>query len=160
MDGSLTRSDNPALPRHGSVAGGGDAPLGGNAVPEGTRSPPHGVLEELSDTFASARRVISDFLELLSLETRRAGLALVGMVACGAVAAILVVTAWLGFMAALALWAVSLGISWVTAVTVISLVNLLAAAIVTYVCIRMSRDLLFPATRGQLEAKPTQSEQP
>ena len=160
MDGSLKRSDNPALPRHGSVARTGDAPLGGNAVPEGTQPPPHGVLEELSGTFASARRVISDFLELLSLETRRAGLALVWMVACGAVAAILVVTAWLGLMAALALWAVYLGISWVTAVTVISLVNLLAAVIVTYVCIRMSRDLLFPATRGQLEAKPTQSEQP
>jgi len=142
------------------VARTGDAPLRGNAVPEGTQPPPHGVLEELSGTFASARRVISDFLELLSLETRRAGLALVGMVACGAVAAILVVTAWLGLMAALALWAVSLGISWVTAVTVISSANLLAAAIVTSVCIRMSRDLLFPATRGQLEAKPTQSEQP
>ena len=159
MDGSLKRSDNPALPRHGSAARTGDAPLRG-AVPERTQSPPHGVLEELSDTFASARRVLSDFLELLSLETRRAGLTLVWMVTCGAVAAILVVAAWLGFMAALALWAVSLGISWVTAVTVISSANLLAAAIVTSVCIRMSRDLLFPATRGQLEAKPTQSEQP
>jgi hypothetical protein len=96
---------------------------------------------------------------LLSLETRRAGLALVWMVAFGAIAAILVVTSWLGLMAALALWAVSLGIPWVTAVTVISLANLLAAAIMTYVCIRMSRDLLFPATRRQLEAKPDRSGQ-
>jgi hypothetical protein len=140
------------------VARTGDALSGGKA-PEGTRSPPpHSVLDELSDTFASARRVISDFLELLSLETRRAGLTLAGMAACGAAAAILVVTAWLGFMAALALWAVSLGIPWVTAVTVISLANLLAAAIMTSVCVRMSRDLLFAATRRQLEAKSTQSE--
>jgi uncharacterized membrane protein YqjE len=159
LNGSLKRSDSTALPRHGSVARTGDASSGGKAAPEGTQSPPHGVLDELSGTFASARRVVSDFLELLSLETRRAGLALVGMVACGAVAAILVVTAWLGFMAALALWAVSLGIPWVTAVAVISLANLLAAAITTYVCIRMSRDLLFPATRRQLEAKPTRSEE-
>ena len=155
MDGSVKRSDNTALPGHGSVARTGDA---SGAAPEGTRSPPNGVLKELSDTFASGRRVFSDFLELLSLETRRAGLTLAWMVACGAVAAILVVTAWLGFMAALALWAVSLGVPWAAAVTVISLANLLAAAIMTFVCIRMSRDLLFPATRRQLEAKPTRSE--
>jgi len=140
------------------VARTGEASLGSKAAPEGTKSPPHSVLDELSGAFASARRVISDFLELLSLETRRAGLALVWMVACGVVAAILVVTAWLGFMAALALWFVSLGIPWATAVIVISLANLLAAAIMTSVCMRMSRGLLFSATRRQLEAKPTQSE--
>jgi uncharacterized membrane protein YqjE len=138
------------------VARTGDASSGGKVAPEGTQSPPHGVFDELSDTFASARRVVSDFLELLSLETRRAGVTLVGMVVCGAVAAILVVTAWLGLMAVLALWAVSLGIPWVTAVTVISLANLLAAAIMTSVCIRISRNLLFPATRRQLEPKPAQ----
>ncbi len=98
MDGSLKGSDNTALPRHGSVARTGDASLGGKSgAPEGTQSPPHSVLDELSDTFASARRIISDFLELLSLETRRAGLTLVWMVACGAVAAILVVTRMVGF---------------------------------------------------------------
>jgi len=117
-------------------------------------SSPHCVLDEVSDTFASARRVISDFLELLALETRRAGLTLVWMVACGAVAAILAVTAWLGFMAALALWAVSLGFPWGAAVIAISLANLLAAAIMTSVCIRKSRDLLFSATRRQLETIP------
>lgn len=158
MDGSLKRSENAAPPGHGSVPWTGDASLEGKAA-GGTQSPPHSVLDELSDTFASARRVISDFLELLSLEARRAGLTLVWMVACGAVAAILVVTAWLGLMAALALWAVSLGIPWVTAVMVISLANLVAAAIMTSVCIRMSRDLLFPATRRQLEPKPTRSEE-
>ena len=145
MDGSPS-PDSTALPRHGGVAGASDA------------SSPHCVLDEVSDTFASARRVISDFLELLALETRRAGLTLVWMVACGAAAAILAVTAWLGFMAALALWAVSLGVPWGAAVTAISLANLLAAAIMTAVCVRKSRDLLFSATRRQLEAKPTQSE--
>jgi len=156
LDGSLKRSDHSALPGHGGVTRAGDASSDARAE---VRSPPRGVLEELSATFASARRVLCDFLVLLSLETRRAGLALVWMVAFGAIAAILVVTSWLGLMAALALWAVSLGIPWVTAVTVISLANLLAAAIVTYVCIRMSRDLLFPATRRQLEPKPDRSGQ-
>lgn len=145
MDGSPS-SDNTALPRHGGEDGAGDV------------SSPHRVLDEVSGTFASARRVVSDFLELLALETRRAGLTLVWMVACGAAAAILAVTAWLGFMAALALWAVSIGFPWGAAVTVISLANLLAAAIMTSVCVRKSRDLLFTATRRQLEAKPARPE--
>jgi len=136
--------DDTALPRHGGAAG----------------SLPHRVFDEVSDTFASARRVISDFLELLALETRRAGLTLVWMVACGAVAAILVVTAWLGFMAALAMWVVSLGSSWGAVVTVISLANLLAATIMMSVCVRKSRDLLFSATRRQLEAKPARPASP
>jgi hypothetical protein len=154
LDGSLKRSGDAAPSGHGGVSWTGDAPSGGKAAPGGTQPPPHSVLDELSDTFATARRVVSDFLELLSLEARRAGLTFVWMVACGAVAAILVVTAWLGLMAALALSAVSLGIPWVTAVAVISLANLVAAAIMTSVCVRMSRDLLFPATKRQLEPKP------
>jgi len=153
LDGSPS-PDNTAPPRHGGVAPTGDASLGGQPASAATESLPHSVLDGVSDTFASARRVVSDFLELLALETRRAGLTLVWMVACGAVAAILVVTAWLGFMAALALWAVSIGFPWGAAVTVISLANLLAAAIMTSVCVRKSRDLLFTATRRQLEAKP------
>jgi hypothetical protein len=158
LDGSLKRSDNTALPDRGGAGLTGDASLGVKAAPDGTALPHHGVLEGLFDTFASARRVISDFLELLSLECRRAGIALVWMVGCGVVAAILFVTAWLGAMAALALWAVSLGIPWTTAVAAIAVANLLAAAIVTYVCTRMSRELLFAATRRQLEAKPNRSE--
>jgi hypothetical protein len=158
LDGSLNRPDSTAFPGHGGVDRIGDASPGVKAAPGGIQAPPHGVLDELSDTFASARRVISDFLELLSLETRRAGLTLVWMVACGAVAAILAVTAWLGVMAALALWAVSLGISWEIAVAAISLANLLAAVIIALACMRMSRDLLFSATRRQLEAKPTRSD--
>jgi uncharacterized membrane protein YqjE len=158
LDGSLKRSGHSALPSRGSADKTGDAPLGVKAAPEGSPLPHHGVLEELFGTLASARGVISDFLELLSLECRRAGLALVWMVACGAVAAILFVTAWLGSMAALALWAVSLGIPWATAVGVVSAANLLAAAIVTYLCLRKSRELLFTATRRQLETKPDRSE--
>ena len=73
-------------------------------------------------------------------------------------AALLIVTAWLGLIVALALWAVSLGVTWTSAIVAISLANLLAAAISLFVCVTMSRDLLFPATRRQLEAPPTRSD--
>ena len=116
---------------------------------EEVRRPTAGVLEELTGTLSSARAALSYFFDLLSLEARRAGLALVWMIALGFAAAICAVTVWLGIMAALAMWAVSLGLHPVAAVVVIASLNLVACAALAYRCIGMSRDLLFPATRRQ-----------
>ena len=66
-----------------------------------------GIVEELSDAFACARGFLSSILDLF-----------------------LVVAAWLGLMAALALWAVAVGF---------------------WMCARVSRDLLYP--RRPLRAK-------
>jgi hypothetical protein len=112
-----------------------------------------GIVDELSGAVAGARNLLSDVLDLAALETRRAGLALALMLACGAIGAILVVAAWLGLMAALALWAVSLGVSWQAAVAAAACANLALAAALFSLCARLSRDLLFAATRRQLRAK-------
>ena len=122
---------------------------------EASPPPTDGIFGGIANAFNSLRRVFSDLFRLFSLEVRRAGLTLMWMVALGAMAAILIVTAWLGLMVALALWAVSLGVTWTSAIVAISLVNLLAAAASLFVCVTMSRNLLFPATRRQLEAPPT-----
>jgi hypothetical protein len=50
---------------------------------------PSGILEGLFETLSSARDVLVAFLDLLSLEARRAGTTLAWMVACGALAALL-----------------------------------------------------------------------
>jgi uncharacterized membrane protein YqjE len=109
-----------------------------------------GVVEELSGAFASARGLLSSILDLFTLEARRAGLTLVLMLACGAIGATLVVVAWLGLMAALALWAVSLGIRWEVGITSLAVANLAVAGALFWLCVRVSRDLLFSATRRQL----------
>jgi hypothetical protein len=111
------------------------------------------MFEELSGTFASARELLSSLLDLLALEARRAGLTLVLMIACGAIGAILVVAAWLGLMAALALSAVALGAGWGTALAATAFVNLAVAAALFWLCARMSRALLFSGTRRQLGPK-------
>jgi hypothetical protein len=118
-----------------------------------TRLPAAGVLEELSSALASARSALSNFLDLVSLEARRAGLALMWMVAWGFVAAICIVGAWLGLMAALAMWAVSLGFPPIAAVIAVAVINLIAGAVLIYVCIGISRDLLFSATRRLVAGK-------
>jgi uncharacterized membrane protein YqjE len=109
-----------------------------------------GIVEELSGAFSGARGLLSNILDLFTLEARRAGLTLVLMLACGAVGAILVVAAWLGLMAALALWAVAHGISLEAAVAAVAFANLALAGALFWLCAKVSRDLLFSATRRQL----------
>jgi uncharacterized membrane protein YqjE len=109
-----------------------------------------GILEQVSGAVAGGRGLVSNFLDLFTLEARRAGLTLVWMLACGAIGAILVVAAWLGLMAALALWAVASGISWQAALTAVAVANVAVAAALFWVCAAVSRALLFSATRRQL----------
>ena len=109
-----------------------------------------GLVAELSGVFAGVRGLLSNLLDLFTLEARRAGLALALMLACGVSGAILVVAAWLGLMAALALWAVALGESWHAVIATMAFANLALAAALFWLCSWVSRRLLFSATRREL----------
>lgn len=117
------------------------------------QSPTIGMVGELSNLVTSVRATISSFLDLISLEARRAGIALMWMVMFGFFAAICVGVAWLGLMAVIALCAVSLGLTPIAAVSAIALTNLIVGAALIYGGIGISRDLLFSATRRQLAGK-------
>ena len=106
--------------------------------------------DALSTIFASGKQAFADLFELISLELHRAGVALMWMVALGALAALMIVTAWLGLMAALALWLVSAGVPPAGAVLIAVAINLIGAAIILFWCAKASRDLAMPATRRQL----------
>jgi hypothetical protein len=120
-----------------------------DSAPEPTQTP-QGLLGTIAHAFANARHVVVTLFELVTLEARRAGLTLLWLVTLAVIAAILFVTAWLGFMIALTLWIVSLGITWAGAVAIVAAVNLLAALAAILVGIALSRNLLFPGTRRQL----------
>jgi len=139
-----------AVPAEGGAAPSADAPAQSDGFRAGTRLPAAGLLDELSSAFASARATLANFLDLLSLEARRAGLALMWIVVGAVVAAICMVGAWLGLMAALAMWAVSLGVPPLAAVIAVAVINLIAGAVLIYACIGASRNLLFSATRRQV----------
>lgn len=111
-----------------------------------------GILGSIGNIVVSVRRAAANLLELFTFEIRRAGQTLMWLVALGAVAALLIITAWFGLMAALVLWIVSLGVTWAVAIAAIALLNLLVAGLVIVFCVRLSRNLLFPATRRQLNA--------
>lgn len=108
------------------------------------------VIDELSNVLACARETLSGFLELASLEARRAGLTLVWMFSAGLVAAVCLVTAWMGLMAALVMYVVSLGLLPIAAAIGVAMLNIVAAVALVYWCTGMSRALRFAATRRQL----------
>lgn len=142
-----------AVPPGGGGAATHDAQAESGEGRAEARVPTPGVLDELSHLLASARAVLSNFLELMSLEARRAGLTLMWMVAWGFIAAICLAAAWLGLMAALAMWAVALGVPPIVAVIAVAVMNCVAGAVLIYLCIGMSRHLLFSATQRQIAGK-------
>lgn len=107
---------------------------------------------DLAGAFAAARRTASNALDLVALEARRAGLSLLLMLACGVLGALLAAAAWIGLMAALAVWAVASGVDWQLALAVVALGNLGAAAALFWLCVILSRNLMMPATRRQLRS--------
>jgi hypothetical protein len=125
-----------------------------DSVRGGTALPAPGVLDELTVALTSARNALAGLLDLLTLEARRAGLALVWMAACGLMAAICLFATWLGLMAAVSLWTISLGLPAIAAVIAVAAINLAAAALLIRVCLGKSEALRFPATRRQVAGLP------
>jgi uncharacterized membrane protein YqjE len=111
------------------------------------------IVEELTGAVASARGLLSNLLDLFGLEAQRAGLTMVLMLACGATGALLFAAAWIGLMAALALWTVTQGVGWEAALAAVAFATLVAALALCWLCVRASRGLAFPATRRQLRPK-------
>lgn len=109
-----------------------------------------GLITELSRLLASARAALAHFLELLSVEARHAYLAIVWMAMLGIVAAVCMVSAWLGVMAALVIGLVALGLPLLASALIVAVLNAAAGAVLIYLISRRSRDLQFSATRRRL----------
>jgi hypothetical protein len=117
---------------HDAVTTGSGASLSKETPPTESRPAPGelvqstGVIDELSGAFDSARATLYDFLELISLEMRHAGLALIWMLALGVAAIFCVLSAWLGLMGVIVLLAMSLGMHPIDAIMAMAGLNLLA----------------------------------
>ena len=147
--------------------GGVDPAYGARAAASKSEAPPlrgsagAGAGDRLSDDvsaiFAAARQTLANFFELISLELHRAGAALFSIVVGGVFVLLLLATAWLGFMTALALWMIALGASAVAAITGLAFANLLVAFGIIAWCKNQSGDLAMPATRRQLRMTATEA---
>ena len=113
-----------------------------------------GLLEQLVDLGHEWAGRAHDHLTLAALETRLAGRSLVIMIAAGVMIAVLVISAWLGLMAALILWLSSLGVAVALGLTLATGANLLAAVGLVGLVRRQSHNLRFPATLRSLRPSP------
>ena len=104
----------------------------------------------LSLAWDNLKALVQDHALLAVLEVQRAGISLVKMIIAGIVISILVVSAWMGIVAAIVGWAIGAGANWAVAILVAALVNLAVAVGLAFWAKKQVPDLLFAATVRQL----------
>jgi uncharacterized membrane protein YqjE len=120
-----------------------------------TYAPPHRPLSmttgtRLSLAWANVKALLQDHALLAVLEVQRAGVSLIKIIIAGIVISILVVSAWMGLVAAAIGAAVGAGANWALAVLIAALVNIALAVGLAFWAKKQVPDLLFSATLRQL----------
>lgn len=109
-----------------------------------------GLLDELRMLLQQVLGVVHDHLQIAALETRLAGQSLVAMVAAGVMVALLLVSAWIGLIAAAVAALVGNGLSISAAIFLGVSANLLVALLLCEFIRRKSRHLLWSASLRSL----------
>jgi len=113
------------------------------------------VLEDAQSLWHELRGLTNDRLRLAALETQRAGESLVSMLVTGVMVAALLISAWLGLMAAGVLGLIENGLLVASSAVLLAVAfNLLLALILCGAIRRKSRYLQFPATIRSLHPVP------
>ena len=91
-----------------------------------------GLGEYVSRLFSDTRQLVADFAHLAVLDARRAGVRLAMLLSAGLIIAILVVTAWMGLVAAGIVWMFDKGVSWPLAIALAALVNIVGTGLLAW----------------------------
>ncbi len=129
------------------------APLTGSA-PAGAPAPPGSLLDTLQAVWSDLPGLVSDRVQLLALELRRAGQALARIVMLIVATAILGVTAWVAFWGSVVGALASLGLHWAVALAAVCLVNLAGAVLAMARMRALAAWLQLPATLRHLTVHP------
>lgn len=86
--------------------------------------------EPFERVYATLKRMASNYATLAVLDVRRSAVQFAWLVAGGIFIAVLVVTAWLAAVVALAVWLIGAGLSWPAVLLIAAALNLVGAAIV------------------------------
>jgi uncharacterized membrane protein YqjE len=108
----------------------------------------------LSGLFGRARRLAAAYASLLALDARRTFHELLQVMCVAIAATVLLVTAWLALLVAVAGWLIGNGVSWPAILGVAALVNILAAALAGWWIWRRVHEVPFAATLRQLRGDP------
>ncbi len=125
---------------------------GGGYPPAGRR--PAGLGELLGHLFSEAKSLVADFAHLAILDARRATLNLGWLLGSVLIVAVLLVTAWMGGLAALIVWMFGKGVSWPLALGSLAFLNVVGAAALAWWMRRLVAELPFEALLRQLRGEP------
>lgn len=126
--------------------------------PTATRRPP-GLGEVIGRLLGDARSLVADYTELAVLDARRAAIRLAWLLGAVLIAAVLVVTTWMGLVAAGVVFMLGHGTSWVTAILIAALLNVLGAAALGWWMLALIKELPFTALLRQLRGDAPQRPQ-
>jgi len=94
--------------------------------------------------------LIGKVVTLAGYEAKLAGRSLIVIIILSLLAGVLFATTWLGILAMLFMYLVSLQLSWQISLFILIIVNLCCLAIILCVMNKIKKNLLFPETREQL----------
>ena len=109
--------------------------------------------EVIGRLLGETRQLVADYAELTILDARRAAIRLAWILGTVLVAAVLVVTSWMGLVAASIVFAWGHGASWPIALGIAALVNLVTAAALGWFTLKLAKELPFTALLRQLRGR-------
>ena len=118
-----------------------------------------GLGEVIGRLLAEAKSLVADYTELAVLDARRAAIRLAWLLGAVLVAAVLIVTTWMGLVAAAVVFMLGHGASWVTALIVAAVVNLAGAGALAWWMFALIKELPFTALLRQLRGNAPQKPQ-
>ena len=129
--------------------------LRGSPAPESQET---SFLEPIERTFASLRRLATNYALLGVLDARRAAMQFAYLIGAGILITVLVVTAWLAAVVALAVWLLGQGMSWPAVLCTAAGLNLVGAAVVGWRVKHVFEEKPFSALLRQIKADPPADE--
>ena len=113
-----------------------------------------GLGELLARLLGETRSLVTDYAELAVLDARKAAIRLAWLLGTGLVIAVLVVTAWLALVAAGIVGMLGSGMSWIAALAIAALLNLVVAGALAWWGKKMATELPFTELLRQLRGQP------
>lgn len=122
-------------------------------------SQPPSLGEVIHGLLAAVRGALHGRVHLVTLELQQASIAAMQIVLLAVLAALMVCSAWATLLVALYMWAVSAGLSWAGALSLVMAANLLAAVGVWLKATSLTTHFTFPGTVRMLKGLPPEQAQ-
>jgi uncharacterized membrane protein YqjE len=109
-----------------------------------------GLGEVIGRLLAESRSLVADYAELAVLDARRAAIRLAWLLGSVLIAAVLLVTTWMALVAAGVVFMLGQGASWVTALVVAAVLNVVGAGALGWWMLTLIKEMPFTALLRQL----------